>query len=216
MDQIKTVGGVKVYKDGAALLFKTGATINGDGSPHCYHKDDSKALDYLANAGGPGNWWGVATDSHGDPLVQSIEDHAPGYYVSTTALVNPSFPEHYQERYIDSERYPYIVVPGSFGSGWKVGDVAFVLNEDTGDNMYAATCDVGPTDHIGEISMLLAHCLAMNPDPKKGGAQSGIVYCVFPGSDPKYRPWRQKCPIAIDHFENWGGLSKLKQLAKEL
>ena len=53
MDQIKTVGGVNIYQDGAALLFKAGATINGDGSPHCYHPEDRKGLDYLANAGSP-------------------------------------------------------------------------------------------------------------------------------------------------------------------
>jgi hypothetical protein len=69
MEQIKTVGGVKIWQDGAALLYKTGATINGDGSPHCYHADDSKALDYLANAGSPGSWWGIATDDKGKPYV---------------------------------------------------------------------------------------------------------------------------------------------------
>jgi hypothetical protein len=216
MNQIKSVGGIRVYQEGDALLYKAGATICGDGSPHCYHKDNSQALDYLANAGHPGSWWGVATDSSGQPIVQSIFDSAPGYYVSTTAHVVPNIPDNYQERYIDSERYPYIVVPGSFGYNWGLGDVAFVYNTTDGNNMYAATCDIGPKDHIGEVSCLLARCLGMNPDPKKGGVSEGVVYCVFPGSDSKYRPWREKCQVAIDHFEAWGGLPKLKGLIPQL
>jgi hypothetical protein len=216
VNQIKTVGGVKVYQDGDALLYKAGATVNGDGSPHCYHPDDDEALDYLANAGNPGNWWGILTDSSGKPVIQSIYHPAPGYYVSTTALTNPAYSEDHPDHYIDSERYPFMVVPGSFGNGWKLGDVGFCLNEKTGDNMYCATGDIGPTNHLGEVSMLLAKCLGLKPDPKTGGCDSGIIYVVFPGSDPVYRSWIQKCQIAINTFGTWGGISRLEQIAKEL
>jgi hypothetical protein len=212
MEVIKSIDNVQVWQEDNALLWKSGATICGDGSPHCYHPHDSQGLDYLANAGSPGQWWGIATDNNGKPYVQSIYDPAPGYYVSTTALVDPNYPNHYPERYIDSERYPYLVVPGQFGYNWKVGDVGFVYNTHTHDNMYCATGDIGPTNHIGEISMLLAKCLKMNPDPKKGGAESGIVYVVFPGSDPGYDTWRAKCKVAIDTFTKWGGMSRLKAL----
>jgi uncharacterized protein (DUF779 family) len=215
MEAIKTIGGVKVWQESGALLFKTGATICGDGSPHCYGPD-GLGLDYLANAGSPGSWWGIATDKSGEPILQTIYDIAPGYYVSTTALTVPGYTSEFPEHYIDAERYPYIVVPGNFGYGWKTGDVGFCLNESTGDNMYCATCDIGPTNHIGEISMLLGRCLGLDVDPKKGGTDSGIVYWVMPGSDSKYRTWRQKCQIAIDVFTKWGGLSRLKSLSKQL
>ena len=216
MNLQKTVGGVKVYQEDGALIYKAGATVNGDGSPHCYHPDDEQALDYLANAGSPGNWWGVHTDRLGEPVVQSIYHPAPGYYISTTALVNPGYPPDHPDAYIDSERYPFCVVPGSFGLGWKLGDVGFCLNEKTQDNMYCATADIGPTNHIGEVSMLLAKCLGLSPDPKKGGTESGIVYVVFPGSDPLYRPWDQKCQIAIDVFAKWGGTDRLAKLLDQL
>jgi Fungal chitosanase of glycosyl hydrolase group 75 len=216
MDQIKTVGGVNIYQDGAAILFKAGATINGDGSPHCYHPDEGKGLDYLANAGSPGNWWGIATDAKGHPIVQSIYDVAPGNYVSTTALTIPGYSPEFPEHYLDSERYPFMVVPGSFGYGWKVGDVGFCYNERTNDNMYCCTGDVGPSDHVGEVSMLLGRCLGLNVDPKKGGCESGIVYVAFPASDPLYRPWREKCQIAQDVFNKWGGMEKLKQLIPKM
>jgi hypothetical protein len=216
MNHIITVGGIKVYEEGDALLFKAGATINGDGSPHCYHPDDDQGLDYLANAGSPGNWWGIYTDDDGVPVTQSIYYPAPGYYISTTALVNHTFPEDHPDRYIDSERYPFNVMPGNFGCGWKLGDVGFCYNQKTGDNMYCCTADIGPKDHLGEVSMLLGKCLGLSPDPKKGGVGSGILYVVFPGSDPGYRPWSDKCDLAIKAFEDWGGLSKLMKLEDQL
>ncbi len=40
-------------------------------------------LDFLANAGGPGNWFGVVTDtnaSDGRPVKQKDGDPAPGAY----------------------------------------------------------------------------------------------------------------------------------------
>jgi len=216
MNLLKTIGGVKVYQDSGALLYKTGASVNGDGSPHCYHPDSAKGLDYLANAGSPGNWWGVYADQSGEPVVQSIYHPAPGYYVSTTALEDPSQPQDHPDRYLDSERYPFMVAPGNFGEGWKLGDVGFCLNQKTSDNMYCATGDIGPQDHIGEVSILLASCLGLNADPKKGGADAGIVYVVFPGSDPGYKPWSAKCQIAVDTFGKWGGMDKLKQLIPQL
>lgn len=216
MKRIKTVGGIDVYSEAGALVYKAGATVNGDGSPHCYHPDDAEGLDYLANAGNPGNWWGIYTDANGKPVTQSIYHPAPGYYISTTALMNPAFPENHPDAYIDSERYPFCVVPGNFGNGWKLGDVGFCLNERTGDNMYCATADIGPQSHIGEVSMLLAKCLGLSPDPKKGGTSSGIVYVVFPGSDPGYKPWTTKCDIAVDVFNAWGGLAHLQEVARNL
>lgn len=215
MNLVKTVGSVRVYADSGALVYKTGATVNGDGSPHCYHPDDDQALDYLANAGEPGNWWGIYAPN-GQPVVQSIYHPAPGYYVSTTALTNAAYPEDHPDHYIDSERYPFCVVPGNFGNGWKLGDVGFVLNEKTQDNMYCATADIGPANHIGEVSMLLAKCLGLKPDPKSGGCESGIVYVVFPGSDPGYKSWMLKCEIAVETFQIWGGTTKLASLLDQL
>src|ERR1700740_3649123 len=136
MKILKTVGDVKVYQeeDGGvspALLYKTGATVNADGALTAYSPDGSNlpALEYLANAGSPGSWWGIATDSKGQPIVQTIKHPAPGYYISTTAQVNPQAPADHPYRYIDSERYPFVVVPGNFGCGWNLGDVGLCYNQ---------------------------------------------------------------------------------------
>src|SRR5258708_1149439 len=66
--------------------------IDADGSPFAYAPADSglPALDYLGNAGHPGRWYGIACDKKGVPYVQTVGDPAPGYYVSTTALMDIS------------------------------------------------------------------------------------------------------------------------------
>ena len=56
------------------------ATIDGDGAPNCYHPDGSPpGLDYLGNAGEPGNWWALATHnkkSSGNPVIQPASEVA--------------------------------------------------------------------------------------------------------------------------------------------
>ena len=87
-------------------------TICADGAPKAYHADNSKALDFLGNAGHPGNWWAIVTDNgrpDGKPVVQGAGDPAPGYYVSMTAMPNPQFPLRDPRRYVDATTIPYVV-----------------------------------------------------------------------------------------------------------
>src|SRR5258705_4168472 len=103
-----TIDGEPVYIESTEHLYWTGEfTVDGDGSPRCYGPAGCKPtpLDYLGNAGSPGNWWGVATDSgeaDGAPIVQSKKDSYPGLYVSTTAFVDSGY--YYSEscHYVDS------------------------------------------------------------------------------------------------------------------
>lgn len=219
---IDKVMGVSIYSvsgEPSAIIYRSRFTVDADGSPHCYHPESSKGLDDLVCAGYPGNWWGIYAppEGEGTPLVQSIRDPAPGYYISTTALGDPDYEESEPEHWIDSERYPFAVLPGSHSNGCKLGDLGFAYNARTDDNMYFAYADIGPSDEIGEGSMLLSKCLGLDPNPRSGGTSSSdIVYLFFPGSDPGYAPWRMKCPLATDLFEEWGGLSRLKQLLPSL
>lgn len=214
LTKMTSIGGVNIYRDEmGAVLYKSGCTINADGSPHAYAPDNSglSALDWLANAGSPGNWWGIAVDSQGRPYLQAPWHPAPGFYVSTTALFNPDYPSDHPYRYVDSERYCFSVLPG--GQGWaKLGDVGLALNLETGDNMYFALADIGPKDQIGEGSMLLGRCLGLNPSPKTGGTSKKIIsWVILPGSDPGYTDWETKCQTAIRLVGSWGGLHRLKE-----
>jgi hypothetical protein len=216
MKEFIQIGGVPLYHDEkGAVCFRSGCTVNADGSPHAYAPDDSglTALDWIDNAGSPGNWWGIACDSSGTPYLQAAWHAAPGFYVSTTALVNPEYPADHPSRYVDSERYCFGVIPGG-QSFAKLGDVGLAWNTQTGDNMYFALADVGPKNQIGEGSMLLARCLGLNPSPKTGGTSKRIIsYVILPGSDPGYTSWETKCQTAIKLVEAWGGLDRLIELS---
>jgi hypothetical protein len=157
-------------------------TIDADGSPRAYHPQNT-GLDALGNAGKPGNWWGIATDSRGKPYVQGPNDPAPGHYVSTTALEDPRFAASDPRRYVDSEKVPFIAVPPQLkDQGVKLGDLVAVRNERTGKTVFAIVADIGPRDHLGEGSIKLAQELGITADARRGGAGSGVSYVVFPGT----------------------------------
>ena len=149
-----TIGGVSTYKvEGkSGVAFKGGMTVDADGSPRAYNPQNT-GLDALGNAGHPGNWWGVATDSRGKPYVQGPNDPAPGHYVSTTALEDPRFAASDPRRYVDSEKVPFIAIaPQLKDQGLKLGDLVAVRNERTGKTVFAIVADVGPRDHLAKAA----------------------------------------------------------------
>ena len=179
-----TIGGVSTYKvqGKSGLAFKSGMSVDADGSPRAYHPRNT-GLDALGNAGKPGNWWGIATDSRGTPYVQGPNDPAPGHYVTTTALVDGRYKANDPRRYVDSEKVPFIAIPPQLkDQGVKLGDLVAVRNERTGKTVFAVVADIGPRDHQGEGSIKLAKELGINPNPRNGGIGSGVSYVVFPGS----------------------------------
>lgn len=194
-----SIGGVSTYKvEGkSGLAFKGGMTIDADGSPHAYNPQNT-GLDALGNAGHPGNWWGISTNSSGKPYVQGANDPAPGYYVSTTALEDSRFPSSDPRRYVNSEEIPFIAVPPQLkDQGVKLGDLVAVRNEKTGKTVFAVVADIGPRDHQGEGSIKLAQELGINANARSGGAGSGVSYVVFPGS-------KQSWPMSNEQIQAAG------------
>jgi len=55
-----TVGTVDVYGNGRTGFYKSEMTIDADGAYRAYNQNNT-GLDYLANAGHPGNWWALVT-----------------------------------------------------------------------------------------------------------------------------------------------------------
>lgn len=177
-----TVGSVDVFRVAGALLYASGLAIDADGAPNAYGPGDG-GLDHLANAGRPGNWWGLATQKNGEPVVQSAGDPFPGFYVSTTALQDKRFATSDPRRYVDSSTVPYVVLPPQvLALGARLGDFAAVMNERSGRVAFALVADVGPKDKLGEGSTALAAALDVRSDPKRGGTAAGIRYVVFPKS----------------------------------
>src|ERR1700730_16261567 len=162
--------------------FQTGMAIDADGCPHAYHPDNI-GLDDIKHGGHPGNWWGVATDNEscdGNPLIQNKNDPAPGYYVSTTSLINAKFGYRDPARYVNAREIPYFVVPEKFLGLIILGDIAWIFNTANKLNCFAIFADIGPD--VGEGSIYLAEKLGIHNDPRIGGIDSGISYFIFNGS----------------------------------
>lgn len=184
---LMTVAGVPVLWNGEDMMFTAGAMVNADGSPRAY-APKNKGLDYTANAGSPGNWWGVATNNEGVPYVQN--GNAPkqpvkGFYVSTTALSRSKYAESDVRRWIDSETVPHVTLPPQVIASVPpifLGCRCLLMNLKTGLEVEAVLADIGPKNKIGEISIAAAKALDINSDPKKGGTSEKIVkYMIFPG-----------------------------------
>jgi len=183
----KTIGSVKVYevKNKGVYIFRSGFSFDADGAPKAYHKNDKVALDFLANAGKPGNWWGVVTNTGkkgGIPIVQTARDPAPGYYVSPTSLADKSKKIQDPNRYVDSQEIPYIALPSKFSTQFKLGDIALVVNKKNNLRCYAIFADVGPANKIGEGSINLAKQLQIPGNPKAGGRAADVVYILIKNS----------------------------------
>lgn len=155
--------------------YSAAAAIDFDGDPYAYAPADSglATSDYLANAGRPGKWWGIKTDtgrSDGNPVVRS-----DGYYTSTTSL-------SINGKYLDSQRVPFVALPNGYG-GAKLGDYALVTNNETGARIWAIFGDVSPKQSKVEVSAAAARGLGVG-FVKQGVTSNGgnLTVTVYPGS----------------------------------
>jgi Fungal chitosanase of glycosyl hydrolase group 75 len=199
---------------GDAVLCQSGLAIDVSGSPHAYHRDGKSGLDFTANAGRPGNWFGVVTDDAGTPVIQGPSDPAPGFFVSPTSLHDVSKALADPRGYVDSETIPFIVLPsdmlGKTGEP-KLGDLAAVLNKANGKFAYAIVANSGPRRRFGEGSIALAIRLGLPSDPRRSGAASGITMVTFPGSgDGRPKTLEEIEAKTSKLFEAWGGLKRIE------
>lgn len=205
-----------------AFLFKGKMAVDADGAPNTYHPISDMGLDDLANGGRPGNWWAVVTDNgqpDGQPILQGPNDPAPGFYVSTTSLMDETKPVTDPHRYVDATAIPFFVLPPPIIklTDSRLGDFAVVWNTQNDKIAYAIFADVGPFEKIGEGSIALAKALGINPDARNGGTGQGIVYLVFPRSgNEKPRPAKVIDKETKRRLKSWGGLSRLKTLSQQL
>ena len=198
-----------------ALIYTSGMNVDADGCPRAYHPGGG-GLDALGNAGHPGNWYGVVTDTgdeKGTPFIQGPHDPYPGYYVSASAYSDHTKKASDPTRYVDSEHICYISVPKemvpSHGGTVHMGDLCAVLYR--GKLVFGLVADDGPTGKYGEASMATAAALGIPSSPRNGGCGSGVTYVIFPGTT---QPWPRTSYQADAQaaFEAWGGLTKLNSI----
>jgi hypothetical protein len=174
---------MSVKENSSAVWWEGGLNIDADGAPNAYGPNNT-GLDYTANAGHEGNWYGILTDKDGHPVVQGPDDPCPGDYIATTALQDPHKAVDDVTRYVDSSTVPYLSIPKNAVAdfGLHVGDVGFAYCRTTGRMSPAIVADVGPRGKYGEGSIELARALGLPTSPRHGGAGSGVVCCVFKGT----------------------------------
>lgn len=141
-------------------------------------------LDFLANAGGPGNWFGVVTKD-GVPITQGSDDPCPGAYISATSYEHKNFERFDPRRYVDANAVVYIVLPSHWrmqAKGVVLGCRARVLDTHTGNEIWGAVLDFGPKAKIGEASIACARAFGIPSSPKNGGTEEKrFIYTFFPG-----------------------------------
>ena len=197
---------VYLHNSSGSILFRAKMAIDADGSPRAYGPNNT-GLDYTANAGSTGNWWGVVTDNNGNPIIQGSSDPYPGMYVSTTSLVNSAYSSTNPLRYVNSETVPFFVLPSAVSTlGIVKGDIAFVYNTVTKKGCYAIYADAGPSGSLGEASIYLATAIGVNSNPRTGGTSSGIIdYIIFPNSGAG-----QGTIPTLTHINNVGAVNMKK------
>jgi hypothetical protein len=148
---------------------------------------------------------GTFHSSNGDAQVPVCQTHGAFTYTSSLSVdcdgqssdaCNSGKDPDYQNdtavhgsdgRPLNAATTPYVVLPGRSSKIWsyaragiKPGDVVAVIHGDKVE--YAVFGDTGPKSKIGEASYATASALGINPDPRVGGADSGVTYIVFPGT----------------------------------
>jgi hypothetical protein len=212
------------------FFYQSHATINADGATNAYNEKDT-GIDRLLNAGAPTRklpngkpdksqphhlwkWWALSLGPGNHPRKQTSGHPHPGFYISTTALVDANHPDSDPARYVDSNTIPFLVLPGGQYGGAKKGDLGWIINRQNGKATGAIFADVGPAAKLGELSIHAAGLLGLNSNPKNGGtSRKDILYIVFPGSGTGK-------PIAASTiqskaktlFNEWGGDARVGQL----
>jgi hypothetical protein len=171
-----------------------GVSVQVEGSPFAYDPRDPwaqhGALDYLQNAGHPGNWYGVHTNKAGQPNVNEF-----GNYVSQTGWQRPGTDGTHQSDYVNGDYIPTVSLSTTQAQGMKYGDAVWLVNETTGQATYAVYAD-GRGDRDGiEISTAAATNLGVlfgrdgplrkngqPPGPTDVWSQDHIVMYTLPGS----------------------------------
>src|SRR5437763_4438602 len=180
---IGNIKGSDIVEEGDnSVIFTAGAQLDGDGAngqfgePPCYAPASykGKTLDVLANAGGPGNWYGVVTDTgeeNGKPIVQGPDDPCPGAYVSATSLHLPAkdgkpLPKSSAFKYVDSATAAFVVVPPMIikgVAGVVMGCRAVVTNTKNGKSVESVVAVAALPYKLGALIMVCAKPIGFAP-----------------------------------------------------
>jgi len=143
-----------------------------------------------------------------------------GFYVSPTALQDPSYPVGDQRRYVDPLTVPAAVIPQSqylTEIGVVLGTTGVAIDPRIGVPVPFVVGDIGP--RFGEGSSALARMVAgLTPDPSLprsqrylGAVSEPRILWVFFGGDVLNPPFDAAAVVARagEAYEEWGGAERL-------
>lgn len=191
---MKTPAPLPAINADGSYTFHAGMQIDGDGAngqssdPVYAPKGWGDTLDYLANAGGPGDWYGIVTDTgeaDGEPVVQGPNDPAPGAYISATSYEHDGFDRTDPRRYVDANAVPYFVIPSHWrreAAGVVLGCRGEIRDSHTNVVIECGVFDFGPKSKTGEASIAAARLCGVPSSPKNGGTdEKRFTYTFWPG-----------------------------------
>jgi hypothetical protein len=168
----------------ATLEITVSMTIDVDGAPNAYGRDDSQALDYELNAheGDPPRpenrivGYITRNDDGRTPLEQVASDPCPGFYISTTAFQHPTRDFHDPRRYCNAAEINYVVrAEAARRVSVKLGDFVVVHSKKNKITVYGIVGDTGNSKG-SEGSLALAKSLGYNfKDGKKMSIEEADV-----------------------------------------
>lgn len=185
------IGGQPVYWINETFIeFLGEATVCADGAPDAYGPNNS-GTDWTENAGYPGNWWGIVTDKNGKPVIQIpdfIGHPKPGMYVSCTCYGHSEFPPYDCRHWVDANTVCYSVIPSNVRSAISpkfMGCRSEVYDKKTHKILDLVCAEVGPSSHLGEMSIAACQFFGLPSDPRAGGSsdKKRFRYRFWPG-DP--------------------------------
>jgi hypothetical protein len=204
-----------VLVDGA-WIWTDDLAVDTDGAPSSYVPAGSglAALSALANAGSDAHgWWGIVPGPAGK--LEGAPLNAVGGYVSTTALIDSSYPRESQSRYVDASSVPYAAIGGDVLRGWgaRVGDLGVAIVIKSGRSTSFVVADIAPAGEHHELSLQATSNLdglafnASGHAVSKLGAGS-VAYILFPRSGSGWpAPGFEAAAVAL--LNQWGGAGKL-------
>ena len=135
------------------------------------------------------------------------------YRIKMRGMGNSTRTELRGRRFLLADRDPFVVLPIPWVKGsaaWtpKIGDYVAVIYK---NRVYPAVLgDAGPSDKIGEASLMLAQKLNPKADGRTRAVEElAVTYLYFPGSktgfkEPNLKEWQEKVKSLLDDI---GGLS---------
>ena len=189
--------------------------IDVDGAPNAYGPPGMKTLDYLSNAhyrarpGGEIVGYLTDDDHPNVPIIQGAHDPYPGYYVSTTHLVDRSRPNRRDPlRYVDATKINYVVLGDEAKRrGARVGDFVAVYSRRHKRAVYGIVGDSGnPSGQEGSLHLLQALGYPFKSGKTGSVERKEVVIRFFPRSNPERMFFQSQA--ALDAAAEKMGLSK--------